>query len=319
MPKVSIITTTYKHQDFIAHTIKSVLSQTYTDRELLIGDDSPDDTTWEIIQEYIDKYPDKIKARHHKPNKGIVDNMNFLIDQADSQSEYISFLEWDDMYTPDNLQEKMKVFEQYPDVSLVYSDLSFIDKNWNKLSWWNIWLSNKWISNRTLENLLKIWNPIHSFSAVIIHKNILPKMLPLDVPMWYRWMYWPLDYWTWTRILPNVVSFGLNKRLLLYRRQNNNYTKQVTLFNQQLELIYIYYQGKSKQTHNICRKFMCINKIIWNMFAWKSSFIYLYGQLSYLSLKDLMKCVVFSSIWLLPNNIIDQVIEMLQYIKHRNA
>jgi glycosyltransferase involved in cell wall biosynthesis len=93
MPKVSIITTTYKHQDFIAHTIKSVLSQTYTDRELLIGDDSPDDTTWEIIQEYIDKYPDKIKARHHKPNKGIVDNMNFLIDQADSQSEYISFLE----------------------------------------------------------------------------------------------------------------------------------------------------------------------------------------------------------------------------------
>jgi glycosyltransferase involved in cell wall biosynthesis len=36
MPKISIITTTYKHQDFIAQTIESILSQTFTDWELLI-------------------------------------------------------------------------------------------------------------------------------------------------------------------------------------------------------------------------------------------------------------------------------------------
>jgi glycosyltransferase involved in cell wall biosynthesis len=34
--KISIITTTYKHQDFIAETIKSVLAQSFTDWELLI-------------------------------------------------------------------------------------------------------------------------------------------------------------------------------------------------------------------------------------------------------------------------------------------
>jgi glycosyltransferase involved in cell wall biosynthesis len=69
MPKISIITTTYCHQDFIAYTIESILKQTYTDRELLIGDDSPDDATWNVIQEYVKKHPDKIKARHHTPNK----------------------------------------------------------------------------------------------------------------------------------------------------------------------------------------------------------------------------------------------------------
>jgi hypothetical protein len=31
------------------------------------------------------------------------------------------------MYTPENLSKKIAVFEQYPDVQLVYSDLSFID------------------------------------------------------------------------------------------------------------------------------------------------------------------------------------------------
>jgi len=93
MPKISIITTTYKHQDFIVHTIESVLAQTYTDWELLIGDDSPDNATWNIIKEYVNKYPDKIKAWHHSPNKGIVDNMNFLISQTSPDSDYISFLE----------------------------------------------------------------------------------------------------------------------------------------------------------------------------------------------------------------------------------
>jgi len=31
------------------------------------------------------------------------------------------------MYTPDNLEEKMKVFEEYPEVKLVYSDFMVID------------------------------------------------------------------------------------------------------------------------------------------------------------------------------------------------
>jgi len=82
MPKVSIITTTYKHEAFIAHTITSVLDQSFSDWELLIGDDSPDDATWNIIQQYVEKYPDKIRAWHHTTNKGIVGNMNFLLDQV---------------------------------------------------------------------------------------------------------------------------------------------------------------------------------------------------------------------------------------------
>jgi len=69
MPKVSIITTTYRHEKIITETIESILNQSFIDWELLIGDDSPDDATRNIIQKYITKYPNKIKARHHKPNK----------------------------------------------------------------------------------------------------------------------------------------------------------------------------------------------------------------------------------------------------------
>ncbi len=116
MSKISIITTTYKHQEFIAQTIESILAQTYTNRELLIGDDSPDDATREIIQSYVSKYPEKIKARHHKPNKGIVDNINFLLSKTSSSSEYIAFLEGDDIYISSNLQKKIELFERYEEL-----------------------------------------------------------------------------------------------------------------------------------------------------------------------------------------------------------
>jgi glycosyltransferase involved in cell wall biosynthesis len=69
MPKVSIIMTTYKHQSFIAQTIESILNQTFADWELLIGDDSPNNETRNIMQPYIEKHSSKIKAWHHHTNK----------------------------------------------------------------------------------------------------------------------------------------------------------------------------------------------------------------------------------------------------------
>jgi glycosyltransferase involved in cell wall biosynthesis len=114
MPKISIITTTYQHERFIAETIESILTQSFLDWELLIGDDSPDDATWNIIQTYIDQYPGKIHAWHHSSNKGIVDNMNFLFSKMSEDSEYVAFLEGDDMVVPDYLEKKLNIWEKYP-------------------------------------------------------------------------------------------------------------------------------------------------------------------------------------------------------------
>jgi glycosyltransferase involved in cell wall biosynthesis len=116
MPKISIITTTYRHEKFIARTIESILGQSFVDWELLIGDDSPDDTTWNIIENYTTKYPDKIRAWHHVPNKGIVENTNFLFEKMSVDSEYVAFLEGDDMWTPDYLQKKLDIWAQYPEL-----------------------------------------------------------------------------------------------------------------------------------------------------------------------------------------------------------
>ena len=55
--------------------------------------------------------------------------MNFLISKISPKSEYIAFLEGDDMRDKDYLKDKLEIFTKYPEVKLAYNNLSFIDKN----------------------------------------------------------------------------------------------------------------------------------------------------------------------------------------------
>lgn len=125
-PLVSIITPVYNHEKFIGATIDGVLSQTYQNWELLVVDDQSSDGSWEIIQKYAKK-DSRIKAFRNEINKGLIENWKFLIDN--SKGEYIAFLEGDDLFCKENLAKKMAVFEQYPDLGMVYCNFSVIDEN----------------------------------------------------------------------------------------------------------------------------------------------------------------------------------------------
>jgi len=129
MSLISIITTTYKHEKYIAKTIESILSQTFQDWELLVWDDNSPDNTYAIALDY-SKKDSRIKVWQNFPNLGIVGNMNFLLSQINPESRYIAFLEGDDIFTPDNLEKKLEIFEKYPEVTLVYNNLDFIDAEW---------------------------------------------------------------------------------------------------------------------------------------------------------------------------------------------
>lgn len=225
MSRISIITTTYNHQDFIDYTIQSILNQTFSDWELLIGDDSPGDETWNIIEWYVAKYPNKIKARHHTLNKWIVDNMNFLINQASKDSEYIAFLEWDDIRDKEYLKEKLTIFAKYPEVKLVYNNFNFIDKN-------NIIIQKDIFGFRKIKTyqnqkitpdafvLANVW-PIICFSANMVHKSMTEKYKLVSLePDNKRYGAWDYDFIL--QVSSHYPIYYTPKSLTLYRRHENN-------------------------------------------------------------------------------------------------
>lgn len=238
MKKVTIITTTYHHEHFIAETIESILSQTYVNWELLIWDDSLDGATWEVIQKYMKNYPDKIQAWHHSPNKWIVDNMNFLLSKRDSKSKYVAFLEWDDLYTPNNLEEKIKIFDSNPRLWMVYNNLHFIDEVWNMLRE-NVFHGVKKIYQNErvhIEDFLNESNVHFTYSNLMVRSEVCDT-ISIKNPTWET-SFLCSDYVFFWEVVHMFYTHGIEHIWTLYRLHNNNNSKKTfKLLNDGLECI----------------------------------------------------------------------------------
>lgn len=107
--KFSIITPLYNKSQYIGDTINSVLSQSYTDFELIVVDDSSTDNSVDIVNSFID-------SRIHlytKPNGGVSAARNFGIGKA--KGEIICFLDADDIWDIHYLKELSNLIIDYPD------------------------------------------------------------------------------------------------------------------------------------------------------------------------------------------------------------
>jgi glycosyltransferase involved in cell wall biosynthesis len=67
---VSIIVPVYNTEKFIAETLQSALNQTYQEIEIIVIDDASTDTSRTIIQDFQQKYPEKIHTIFHTKNTG---------------------------------------------------------------------------------------------------------------------------------------------------------------------------------------------------------------------------------------------------------
>lgn len=103
--KVSIIMPVYNCERFLEDSIDSVLSQTYTDFELIIIDDGSKDNSRKIIEEYALK-DQRIKAFYNQ-NHGVSYTRNYGIEYANG--EYIAFIDADDIYNKSYLEEMCRV------------------------------------------------------------------------------------------------------------------------------------------------------------------------------------------------------------------
>lgn len=94
MPTFSIVTATYNRPELLERMITSVLNQTYTDWELLITDDSTNNETARLIEQYA-KNP-KIIYQKNEENRGVGYTRNRGIDIA--KGVWVTFLDDDDYY-----------------------------------------------------------------------------------------------------------------------------------------------------------------------------------------------------------------------------
>ncbi len=100
---VSIIMPSYNTDRFIQETIECVLSQTYSNWELIIVDDCSSDKTKELLSKIIDS---RIKVIYNEKNSGAAVSRNKAL--AVAKGRYIAFLDSDDLWHSDKLQKQVE-------------------------------------------------------------------------------------------------------------------------------------------------------------------------------------------------------------------
>ena len=107
--KLSIIVPVYNVLPYIRRCLDSLLSQSVEDFEILLVDDGSSDGTEAVLEEYRDKYPDKIWLRR-VDNGGQGRARNFAIEQA--RGDYLGFIDSDDCISPDMYRKLLERAEE---------------------------------------------------------------------------------------------------------------------------------------------------------------------------------------------------------------
>lgn len=125
-PKVSVCIDVYNYGAYLPEAIRSVLDQTLTDLELIIGDDCSTDNSFEIAQEYAARDP-RIRVQRNPRNLGMIGNRNACLRAA--AGEYVKILHADDfLSTPDALARMVALLEERPAAALVACGMRYVDE-----------------------------------------------------------------------------------------------------------------------------------------------------------------------------------------------
>lgn len=120
-PHITVLLPAYNAAPYIEESVNSVLSQTYTDFELLIINDGSTDNTRELLEKYTD---DRIRLIH-QDNMGLVKTLNKGLELA--RGKYIARFDADDICYPDRLEKEYQFISANPDYILVGSEADYID------------------------------------------------------------------------------------------------------------------------------------------------------------------------------------------------
>ena len=113
-PMVSILMPVYKTAPYLREAMDSILSQTFTDYELIVLNDCSPDNADEILDTYSD--PRIVRYRGEK-NVGLSNVLNVGIGMA--RGKYIARMDSDDVSYPDRLRIQVEYLESHPDIDLV--------------------------------------------------------------------------------------------------------------------------------------------------------------------------------------------------------
>ncbi|MFD2145289.1 glycosyltransferase family 2 protein [Mucilaginibacter antarcticus] len=211
--KVTVLMPVYNGGECLKQAIESILSQSFTDYELLIINDASIDDSEKVIKSFIDP---RIRYLKNDGNKGLVETLNLGLREATGQ--YIARMDQDDICHNDRLKLQVKFLDSHAEIGVCGTGAHmFGDRNFNMF----VFESSKEIAIQLI------------FNSPLIHPTVMLRKELLDKN---NLRYDPLfshaeDFAFWAELSKWTQIYNIPQVLINYRWHQTNYS--TTKFEEQ--------------------------------------------------------------------------------------
>ena len=205
-PRFSVIIPLYNKAPYVKKALESVVSQTYRDFELIIVDDGSADNSVAICEEYFNSFtPSFVHSLIRQKNAGVAAARNNGV--AASHGEYLCFLDADDWWKAEYLEEMDMLITEYPDAGLYATNFVYYKPGKTRIEHQNVrtgYINYPEVYYRT--GSMPVWT-----GAACMSRNVFDKMGGFP-----EWIKLGEDFLLWAKIAVHYKVAFCEKPLASY-------------------------------------------------------------------------------------------------------
>ncbi len=217
-PTVSILLNSYNGEKFIAQQIQSIISQTFTDYELLVYDDCSKDSTISIVKKIVGNDP-RVKIFKNPKNLGLIESFKNGLTML--TGKYICLADNDNFWLSTRLQREVDYLNLHTDVDMIFHDSFVSDQNLavnicsftRSLKGNFLSIASFDVHNLSLENLID-YNQVTGIS-LMFRKELIPKVRQIPEGDMH-------DNWIAKLTAADSQIGYIDEPLIIYRQHQNN-------------------------------------------------------------------------------------------------
>lgn len=229
-PSISVIIPSYNYESYLYEAIESILQQSWQDFELIIVDDGSRDGSVAVASSFAAQDP-RISVLQHPDGKNHGLAATLRLGVAESKGKYIAFLEADDTWLPDCLEQRMRIASE-TNAGVVFNDVEALCMESSNTAWFDSYVPRmmRCHSRRIAEaqkgpygpyemrGAFLIENQLPTFSCAMILRSVLLTCdLSSPVPQW-------VDRWLWCQAAQRTDFAFAPLKLTHWRLHSKSFT-----------------------------------------------------------------------------------------------
>ncbi|NRS90157.1 glycosyltransferase involved in cell wall biosynthesis [Flavobacterium sp. 7E] len=250
-PLVSIVFTSYNHQEYLRQALDSLVNQSYPNIEIIIIDDCSTDGSQAILKEY--EHYNNINLKLQTKNSGSYVKASNL-GASFARGEYILFAQCDDFAEPNQIEILLKAFDDNPSVGVVFSRSNLVDEkgvtfaddfHGREKKFKKAVITKGFIQAEQMKEFLSFSCVIPNLSAALIKRNLFEEINGLSE------QYLVVADWEfWLDLSEKTNFYYENKPLNNFRQHATTIRSSVKMKTQIVEIYKMFYNHISKYELN---------------------------------------------------------------------